>query len=301
MNLRTAAAAAICCVLPSVATADKVVGVEAVASSTAKGKADKFAAWRAVDDQTETAWCEGKPDEGLDETITLTLAEPIKVTRLDLYVGLHGSAKEYDDNNRVAKVSARTAPKTGEPLVQLAKAVPIVSKHNTLVKLDLKTPRTVQVIELGIAGVTRGAKAAANDTCFSDISFATEKGEVVRFLYGISGDAMSQLAPSLNVLRTALAGCEQKQLAFMVAFPFEHRIEAEEDSRTIRHKDVKSLVKACRKDAVPAIPVEADKLSELTSSGFGRITFETGGNSDLYRMEMRWVDGSWKLASIDTH
>src|SRR5688572_9496207 len=176
--------------LVSSASADKAVGVEVSASSTAKGKGDKFAAWRAVDNSTTTAWCEGKDDEGLDETFKLTLAEPIKVTRLDLYVGLNGSAKEFSDNNRLAKVSAQTAPKVGDPLAMLAKGAPIVSKFETLVKLDLKTPRTVQVIELGLAGITRGDNLKANNTCISDVSLVSEKGEVVNFLYGVSADAM---------------------------------------------------------------------------------------------------------------
>ena len=284
---------------PALAIADKVVAVEAVASSTATAKGDKFAAWRALDGSTGSAWCEGKADEGVDETLTLTLAEPIKVTRIDLFVGLNGSAKEYEENNRISKVSARTAPAIGAPLVQLAKAAPITTKFDTIVKLDLKTPRTVQVLELGLAGVTRGSKLAANTTCIAEVSLASDKGEAVDFLFGIPADAMPQLAPAVNVLRTAVANCDDKALAYLVSYPFEYRIEAEEASRTVKHKDVKSFVKACKKSGIPPLPVELD-TAELKSGGLGRVSMEPSGG-DLTRVEMRWVDGSWRLASIEGH
>lgn len=287
--------------LVSPAVADRAVAVEATASSTAKGKADKFAAWRAVDGETGTAWCEGKDDEGLDETIKLTFAEPLAVTRLDLYVGLHGSAKEYGENNVVSKVFAQTAPKIGAPMVMLAKAAPVTSKHDMLVKLDLKAPRTIQVLEIGIAGVTRGGNAKVNNTCISDISLVADKKEVVSFLYGLPPDAIGQLTPSVNVLRTAVAGCEEKALAWQVKYPIVHSVEAEEDSRTIKHKNVKSLVKACRKGDFPQIPVEDSP--QLSAAGLGRVSVEAGSSagSDAFRYDMQWTDGGWKLAGIESH
>jgi hypothetical protein len=280
--------------LVSPALADRTIAVDVTASSAAKGKD----AWRAVDGETKTAWCEGKDDEGLDETIKLTFAEPLKVTRLDLYVGLHDAPVDYDENNRVSKVSVRTAAKIGDPMVVLSKGVPITSKYNTLVKLDLKTPRTIQVLELGLAGVTRGDDLKANQTCIADISLVAEKNQVVSFLYGVPPDAMSQLTAAVNVLRTAVAGCEEKVLAWAVKFPIEHRVEAEEDSRTIKHANVKSLVKACRKDAFPQIPV--DEEPTLSASGLGRVSVEANGTG-AFRYDMAWTDGGWKLARIESH
>ncbi|HEY5935617.1 MAG TPA: discoidin domain-containing protein [Kofleriaceae bacterium] len=282
-----------------VAQADRVLAVEATASSSAAGKNDKFAAWRAVDGLTETAWCEGKPDEGVDQTIKLTFAEPIKVTRLDLYVGLHGTAKEYGENNQPSKVTVQTAPKTGDAMVVLGKAIPVVSKHDMLVKLDLKTARTIQVLELSLAGVTRGTNAKVNHTCISDISLVSEKKEVVNFLYGLSAEAMTSLQASVNVLRTAMAGCEEKVLSYAVKFPLEHRIVAEEDSRTIKHKTAKALVKACAKKGFPTIPVDTDD-AQLSATGLGRVSLEPSASSDVFRFDMIWTDGGWKLASLES-
>jgi hypothetical protein len=281
----------------STAIADRAIAVEAEASSSAKGKADKFAAWRAVDGSTGTAWCEGKADEGMDETLTLKLAEPILVTRIDLYVGLHGSAKDYKENNRPSKLFAQTSPKAGDPMVMLAKAVPMVSEHDKLVKLDLKTPRTVQVLELGLAGVTRGDKVKNNTTCISEVSVVGDKGEVVTFLYGMPVTAMPALPAAVAALRTAVAGCDEKALATTVKFPLEHRIAAEEDSRTVKLKNVKALVKACKAGDFPTIPAEADQ-PRLTANGPGRVSLETRGG-DVLHLDMLWNKGSWQLVSLE--
>lgn len=297
VNRAALGAAALLVSLPSAAAADRWVAVDVTATSTAKGKKDKFVAWRAVDGSTGTAWCEGKDDEGLDEKLTLTLAEPLLVTRIDLYVGLNGSAKEYKENNRPSKLFAQTAQKTGEPMVMLAKAVPMVSEYDKLVKLDLKTPRTVQVLELGLAGITRGDKPKNNHTCISDVSLVGDKGEVINFLYGMPADSMSSLPAAVNVLRTAVAACDEKVLAHAVKFPLEHRIAAEEDSHTVKLKNVKALVKACKAGNFPMIPPEADQPG-ITSNGLARVTLEVG-TSEIERIEMMWNKGAWQLASID--
>jgi hypothetical protein len=279
------------------AWADRTIAVEVAASSSARGKNDKFAAWRAVDGSTATAWCEGKGDDGIDETITLTLAEPIHVTRIDLYVGRHGSAKEFKNSNRPAKLFAQTAPRTGEPMVMLAKAAPMVSEYDQLVKLDLKTPRTIQVLELGLAGITRGDNAKDHQTCITEVSVVGDKGEIVTFLYGMPVDAMKQLPEALTALQAAVAACDAKALAAAVSFPLAHHVAAEEDSRTVKHKNAKALAKACKKRNFPRLPADAEN-ADTTPSGFGRISLETGG-SDVIRMDLQWNKGAWKLVSIE--
>ncbi len=300
MMKRTALGAIIATSLvPSVARADKTMAVEVVASSSAKGKADKFAAWRAVDGSTGTAWCEGKDDEGMDETLQLTLAQPLLVTRIDLYVGLHGSAKEYKENNRPSKLFAQTSPKAGDPMVMLAKAVPMVSDYDTLVKLDLKPPRTLQVLEIGLAGVARGEKAKNNNTCITDVSLVGEKGEVINFVYGMPVDALAALPAALGTLRTAVAGCDEKVLSTAVKYPLSHRVSAEEDSHTVKLKNAKALVKACKAGDFPKIPEGAEQ-SGISANGLGGISLETGA-ADVLRIDMQWVKGAWALSGVESY
>lgn len=284
---------------PAVARADQTVAVEVVASSTAKGKADKFAAWRAVDGATGTAWCEGLDDEGLDETLALTLARPVLVTRIDLYVGLHGSAKEYKDNNRPSKLFAQIAPRVGDPKVVLAKAAPVVSAHDTVVKLDLKPPRTLQVLELGLAGITRGDKAKPNSTCIAEVALVGDKGEAINFVYGVPADAMAALPAAIATLRTAVAGCDEKALSTAVKFPLAHRVSAEEDSHTVKLKNARALVKACKAGDFPKLPDNAEQ-SGVSANGLGGISLETGA-ADVLRIDLQWGRGAWLLSGIESY
>jgi hypothetical protein len=284
----------------SVAAADKTVAVDIVASSTAKGKADKFAAWRAVDGSTGTAWCEGKADEGVDEMLTLRLSEPLKVTRIDLYVGLHGSQKEYKENNRVSKLAAQTAPKIGDPLVSLSKGAPIVSEYDTLVKLDLKTPRVVQVLELGLAGVTRGDKLKKNDTCISEVSLMGENGEVINFLYGLPPDALASMPAGVKAARDAMTSCDEAAIAKAVKFPYVHYVEAEEDSHDMKLKNAKAFAKACKKGDLPKIPASADAPDQMSPGGPGQVRLEVDDNY-LVSIDMAWVKGAWMLAHSEGH
>jgi hypothetical protein len=299
MGKRAALGAVAALLVPSAAAADRVIAVDVQASSTAPSKVDTFAAWRVVDGSTGTAWCEGKDDEGLEETLTLTLARPVRVTRIDLYVGLHGSAKEYKDHNRPSKLVARTAPRRGDAMKLLAGAVPMVSDHDTLVKLDLETPRKVQVLELGLAGVARGEKERNNHTCITDISLLGEKGEVIHFVYGMPLDAMAELAAAVGRLRTAVAACDEAVLSTAVTFPLAHRVSAEEDSRTVTLKNARALVKACKAGDFPKIPPEADRPG-ISANGFGGVSLETGA-ADVSRLDLQWVNGAWALSGIESY
>jgi hypothetical protein len=298
-NRAALGAAAVFFFSSSTVMADRVIAVEAAATSVAKGKDDKFAAWRAVDGSSGTAWCEGKDDEGLDEKLTLTLAEPISAKRIDLYVGIHLSSQDYKDNNRPSKLYAAITPKKGDPVSLLGKAVPMTSDYDKLVKLDLKPPRTMQVIELGLAGVTRGEKLKVNNTCFTDVSLVDDKGETVTFVYGLPADAMASLPAAVSTLRTAIAGCDEKALSTAVKFPLAHRISAEEESRNLKHKNAKALAKACTKGDIPKIPAEADRPA-LSANGFARVSLDIN-STELIRFDMQWNKGSWQMVSIESY
>src|SRR5687768_16902041 len=76
---------------------ESVQALEVSASSTLKGKGERYAAWRAVDfdvsssdDMTRsyyaTAWCEGKKNEGVGESLTFS-GQPISLTGLGIAAG----------------------------------------------------------------------------------------------------------------------------------------------------------------------------------------------------------------------
>ncbi len=291
--------------VPAAAMAEDWVGVEVVASSTAKGKADKFAAWRALDGNHGTAWCEGKADEGAGETITLRLSRPVAVSKINLMVGKHGSAKIYQASNRVSKLAAASAEKAGEPLQQFAKAAALTSAYDTMLKLDLRKSRMVTTLEIGLAGVERGDDLKVDETCITELQIVNERAEVVELLYGVPPEAMTALPAAVTALRAAVASCDDKALARVAKFPVVHSVEAEEDSYTAKLKNAKALAKACKENSFPKIPVEVDQVLDhlrggASGTGVGRISLEVG-TDDVVRLELQWHKGTWLLVSLEGH
>lgn len=284
----------------SVAAADKTISVEVVASSTAKGKADKFAAWRVLDGSTATAWCEGKDDEGLDETITLRLSQPVKVAQLNMFIGLNGAEKEWKENNRLSKLGVQLAESSSGALTSLSKGAPIVSAYDTMVRLDLKPARTMQMIELSVAGVTRGDKLKKNDTCIAEIALMGEGNETINFLYGLPPEAMPAWGAGVKAVRDALGSCDEAAIAKVVKFPYMHYVEAEEDSHEVKLKNAKAFAKACKKGGTPKIPAAADAPGEMSAAGLGKVTMEVN-DEYLMRIEMAWVKGAWMLSHSEGH
>ncbi len=83
-----------------------------VATSTHADRKDAYAAWRvlaptvkATQDgasEYDSAWCEGKPDEGVGEGLTITFAEPTRIDGVYVAAGVWKSDKLYASSNRLA-------------------------------------------------------------------------------------------------------------------------------------------------------------------------------------------------------
>ena len=120
----------------------------------------RFGVANLVDDEPSTAWCEGKPDDGIGEWIEFAFHEPRKLERLGIVVGYAKSGNTFRSNNRVKTV--------------------IVSMPNCdSFKVDLKDTHETQYVELPsedetksvvitIQEVYRGSRY--RDTCISEIT-----------------------------------------------------------------------------------------------------------------------------------
>jgi hypothetical protein len=76
--------------------------VASATSARASQGANVFTADRALDRRPDTAWCEGGPDAGIGETLTLRFAQPTRVARLRVLPGYFKSPNRWSQNNRVA-------------------------------------------------------------------------------------------------------------------------------------------------------------------------------------------------------
>jgi hypothetical protein len=144
---------------------------KATASSTLPPQEEKTYEAKNVGDYGGRVWAEGAPDDGVGESLTLTLDQPRKVSRIGVrngYVRRDGSTEElYSANNRVAEFAVSinggkpfTAPLPDE----------LLKRRLFFIPLPTDTP-PVKTIQLTIQKVYRGTKY--RDTCVSAIRLVT--------------------------------------------------------------------------------------------------------------------------------
>jgi hypothetical protein len=144
---------------------------KATASSTLPPQGEKTYEAKNVGDYGGRVWAEGAPDDGVGESLTLTLDQPRKVSRIGVrngYVRRDGSTEElYSANNRVAEFAVSinggkpfTAPLPDE----------LLKRRLFFIPLPTDTP-PVKTIQLTIQKVYRGTKY--RDTCVSAIRLVT--------------------------------------------------------------------------------------------------------------------------------
>ena len=177
-----------------------VIFVKSVtASSTFADKHDAYAAWRTVDFDLHrgdlgvpgvvwSAWCEGKPDEGIGEGVTITFEQPTPLAMLRIAAGVQRSDALWKSNNQITSL---------EVIVDgvSQKVTPATTRgEDTEVKLDA----TVTTIAVKIAAVKKGKM---NDSCISSIELTPKGGSPTAVtLIGIDGKAWVALGPALTAL-----------------------------------------------------------------------------------------------------
>ena len=137
------------------ARAESLPVAEVEATSTLRGANDAYAAFRAVDDNARTGWCEGRADAGSGERLRIKLAGKVFVQQLRFFAGYHKSKALKAANNMPRKLT---------------------------VTIDNQAPRDVEVDDTGIAIVKVGSDVLEvavafgesrpgkmNDTCISEI------------------------------------------------------------------------------------------------------------------------------------
>jgi len=168
---------------------------EVTATSTYADKRGMYAPWRTlVYDQTNdatgtivptTAWCEGKPDAGIGETLTIRLARPTPISRIRIAAGVWLTPQLFDSNNHITALEVALDGKT-------VKVAPPGKREWTAVAVGAP----VSTIAIRIAAVDRGKM---NDSCLSAIVLERD-GEVVVPVRGIDGAALDELPRALAKL-----------------------------------------------------------------------------------------------------
>jgi hypothetical protein len=144
---------------------------KATASSRLPPQGEKTYEAKNVRDYGDRVWAEGAPDDGVGESLTLTLDEPRKVSRIGIRNGYatRDSSKEelYSANSRVAEFAVSV--NGGKPFTA---PIPdeLLKRRLFYINLPAETP-PVRTIQLTIQKVYRGTKY--RDTCVAKILLVT--------------------------------------------------------------------------------------------------------------------------------
>jgi hypothetical protein len=293
---------------------------EVTASSTFVDKArrDAYAAWRVLEYSQEldestrtyvpsTAWCEGKPDEGVGEGVAIALAAPTQIDAIRIAAGVWKSAKLHAANNQIAALEVSL---DGKPTR--------VSPAATRTWLEVPVGRTVSTIAIKLAEVK---KAKMNDSCLSGVELV-QHHEVLQPARNLEGAAAAELPRALAALQSSLLAPGRPGLEKLLEFPFVNHdasgFFAAGAPGPIKHASWKALDAACRawdklveRDAIDeSRPVSCqrpadvdpadDRPARVINAGPGKIEVVFPGHREVNELwRLHWRDGAWRLTAID--
>lgn len=290
---------------------------EVTATSTFADKHDLYAAWRTIDYDAvldkatqeylpTTAWCEGKPDEGVGEGVTISFAVPTSLDAIHIAAGVWKSAKLFAGNNRITALD-----------VSIDGKATTVKPATTRTWLSVPIGRPVSTISLKIAAV---AKGAMNDSCISGISLV-RKGVDFTPIIGIDAAAAAALPRALSTIQSALDNPEPAGLEKLLDFPFAlHPATgfAVGAPKPIKHATWHSLEAACRAQAKAEatgtldnskpsacpgptnVDPHDDRPARLVSSAPAVVEVKFPSHQEVQELwRLHWHDGAWHLSAID--
>jgi hypothetical protein len=300
----------------------QLVGIrEVTASSTFKDRHDLYAPWRTlsyeqVDDKTgagaphyvpKTAWCEGKPDEGLGETLTVHLAVPTKLDQIRVATGVWLSQRFFDNNNQITALDVTVDGK-------LTAVKPQAKREWTSITVD----RPVSTITMKIVAVRKGKM---NDSCLSAIELV-RGGEQLIPMIGFDGPAADELPRALAKLQKVLADPARTDLDKLVEFPYsDHNAAyaARGNLKPIKIATWPAMIAACRArdrdeagnkvDESPnrgcPMPASVDPTDDRPAAiavpgpGMVEVSFPSHRDAvDVWRLH--WNGSAWRLQAIDS-
>src|SRR5262249_7608343 len=183
----------------------------------------------------DSAWCEGKPDEGIGEAAPLALVRPTKIKEVVLRPGFWKTEKLFRANNIVPGVELRTDDGRKKAVSLPAKPEPVTVALGG---------GPVSQLTVAIAKVKKGKM---NDSCLSGVEVHTAPESVL--VLGMD----PALAAAIPRAERALASCDAKALAGVVAFPFawaplydEDGDKENEGRHRVTYATAAAMAKACK-------------------------------------------------------
>ena len=231
-----------------------------VATSVREGKGSKYVAARALDGRAVSAWCEGKPDEGIGEGLTITFVAPTVIDEVSIEGGVHTSEQEARESNLPLRFEVTTSDGR-----KLTAETDVDGK--AVVRLG---GAAIERLFVGFAAVE---KTESNASCITQITLRKGARALVPVL-GATAATVAELPQALAEITEALTSCDPAQLEARLRYPLWFKRPAEknpvfQDS----YPDLRQMVKACKAGKGPA---GAPTLKLVRGTDFRRLLQGSG-------------------------
>ena len=141
----------------------KTVNATSILAPTADGKID-YKPENLLDGKNDTAWIEGKKDQGIGETLSFTFAEPVEIHKIDIWNGYQkntGKARNpFNTNQRPAEIRITIGDKSSEHRLKDKLGAQTIDLQGTV----------ASTVKIEIRAIHPDAKADP-DCGFSEIEF----------------------------------------------------------------------------------------------------------------------------------
>jgi len=268
---------------------------------------DAYAPRRVIDfggQIPSTAWCEGKPDEGIGETVTITFAAPTQIDKLSIAAGVWKTQKLFTANNQITALDLTLDGKTTT-----------LKPATTRTWLDVPVGRAISKIELKIAAVQKGRM---NDSCISGVRFE-RASKPIEHLTGIDGAALAELPRAIEKIEAALSAPNRAALQQVIDFPFtlndagDFFYSAHKPFKYANWKAVEAACKAQDKLAAKGKEITKttcpgpasfdsadDREARIGSPGANKLEIAFPSHREVLEVwRLKWRDGAWRLTAID--
>ena len=253
-------------------------------------------------------WCEGKADEGVGESVTVTLATATRIDKIAVAAGVHKSDRLFAANNRITRLEVIA---DGRPPL-----VVVLPKTRELVEIPVGGA-PVSALTLRVAAVKKGR---LNDTCLSavDLFRGSQRLSPVQ---GFDAAALAALPRALGEMQYELEeGPDVGRMKRLFAFPFTYTDEVCVrgggcPGETVVHATPAAVVKACdeffkieedmRWEAVQVCPdganvdPEDDRPLTIETEGKDGVAVTFPSHNELCKQwRLVWGEGRWRLKEI---
>jgi hypothetical protein len=278
--------------LPEPLPVKDVTATSTLAETPHDKVANRYAPWRVIEPQrwtdpkshaedgsathTLTAWCEGKPDAGIGESLTITFTKPVVVPAVAVAAGVWNSDELFEGNNR---------PKTLEVLTSDGRK--LTMHPNTESRWNWETVdvggKPITSVTIKIVAVEAGKM---NDTCLTEVTLG------VPTVRGMAPAALTALPDAIPAAADALGTCDADALKPIVSFPFEWR--APDKPRKLA--SLAALKKACDDGAFKAQGYGETHYDYTQVTAERVVVMDQSGPHELVFV---WKGGHWLLGGLN--